>query len=180
MRKAPASSHLHPQREREADGPAGAAGTAVGAMPAFVPKGHFRTIPLLKMLQLKHIAGAIIHAGPAPLAVPAVHTARGFGLRLFLRVAFVDLPEGQPFPDALTLRFGPLVLRHPVDFLKGHHIGGLSPGETVTRLDPAFFIDDIDSGVFPGQVGMDAFSLDTRSIIPPRLLSFSSNLSYPL
>lgn len=97
------------------------------AQPAFVPKGHFRTIPLLKMFQLKHIAGAIVHAGPAPLAVPAVHTARGFGLRLFLRVAFVDLPEGQPFPDALTLRFGPLVLRHPVDFLKGHHIGGLTP-----------------------------------------------------
>lgn len=104
MRKAPASSHLHPQWEREADGPAGAAGTAVGASQ-LVPKGHFRTIPLLKMLQLKHIAGAIVHARPAPLAMPAVHTARSFVPRLFRRVAFVDLPEGQPFPDALTLRF---------------------------------------------------------------------------
>ena len=82
-------------------------------MPAFVPKGHFRTIPLLKMLQLKHIAGAIVHARPAPLAMPAVHTARSFVPRLFRRVAFVDLPEGQPFPDALTLRFGPPVCATP-------------------------------------------------------------------
>ncbi len=66
-------------------------------MPAFVPKGHFRTIPLLEMLQLKHIAGAIVHAVAAPLAMPAVDTARGFDLRLFRRVASVDLPEGQPF-----------------------------------------------------------------------------------
>ena len=70
----------------EADGLQGLLSTAVGLMPAFRPKRPLPDDPAPQMLQLKHIAGAIVTHVPHPLAMPAVrHSACSCVPRLFRR-----------------------------------------------------------------------------------------------
>ena len=69
---------LHKQGECEADGAAGAAGAAVGAVPALFAMDHFGPFRFLVGTHLQHIAGAVLDAGTAGLAVAAVEAAGGF------------------------------------------------------------------------------------------------------
>ena len=61
--------HLHEEREAEAYGAAGAAGAAVGAVPALFAMDHFGPFRFLVGTHLQHIAGAVLDAGTAGLAV---------------------------------------------------------------------------------------------------------------
>ena len=47
--------HLHTQGELEAYGAGGAAGAAVGAVPAFIAEGYFRPITIFQMPENKHL-----------------------------------------------------------------------------------------------------------------------------